>query len=827
MTASGSDIKIYDNEEATKVTGIKLAEFSSWTNIKCTSTAENFTYWLYAYDETFYKRNIEDRVTFKDLYLVKEGRGSGSSFNITLPHTAHINIVYSIESLDDESKTGMRKIADVTFDKLYDDARFEKYYTYSGKDLGATYSTEKTTFKVWAPTAANMTLLLYEQGATYDYGGSNLNVGYHMNYTGHGVWSLTVQGNLMNRYYTYRVDNSLGTQETIDPYAKASGLNGVRGYIFNDEYCKPAGWSSLPLVWDGTEDYDIKTPQELTIYEVHVQDFTGDESWNGKSKRGTFSAFVESGTYVEGHKDIPTGYDHLNELGVSAVQLLPVFDHDNDETKPEDYNWGYNPLNYNCIEGAYTNDPRKPNAGISEFRKMILELSKTKAHTRVIMDVVYNHVSRASASCFTKLMPKYYFRYNAETGEYENGSGCSNEIRSEATMMRKYIVDSVVHWATNFKIKGFRFDLMGLIDVDTMRAVKEALYAIDPDIYVYGEGWTSIEGYHGKGVAGASTANLNSLYDSSTSHGFVGGFNDKGRDALRGGNDAGWGSSSSLPGWGFLQKGHDADYDGRDNVAKMIWGINGNGLYNPKQNIAYASCHDNWTVFDQMYYTLGDTGSQTAPTYKRVMEYSVVAHALVMVANSASFILGGEEIFRTKELKTQEERDEVTTSTYECMYGRYVSHNSYNSPLSVNSFKWGNKVSAYGVDTTAYNEEFKKVIALHKQIEKLPYAEPYPYTTTTKGNAISNISWNGHNPKLYDANNNPNSIYNGAAGFQFDEYFIFAAGRFYGYVPSNATSWTVLYSYGNWKHGNNSVDLGYDGEYSDPGVGGAVVIFKR
>ena len=835
MHASGSDIKIYRTEAETKVTGIKTAEFINWKTIKCFSNAESYKYWVYALDETYYKRDVELRDNYKDLYLIMSGTAQGQDLEIVLPHLAHINLVYMIESLDDESVTGLHKTATATFDKLYDTKRFNQYYTYDGNDLGCTYTTNATTFKVWAPTAANMTVNIYDHGATADYGGKNFYKGYHMHYTGKGVWELTIDGNLMNKFYTYKVENSSGSAECIDPYAKACGLNGVRACVVNWQYSNPSGWGSLPVRWDNNEEHpelDIETPQDLVIYEVHVQDFTADESWNGTQKPGTFKAFVEKGTHLKDDETISTGYDHLNELGVNAVQLLPVFDHDNDETT-SDYNWGYNPLNYNCVEGAYSSDPSKALTRISEFKNLILQLSKTEAHTRVIMDVVFNHVSRASASSFTKLMPKYYFRYNAVTGEYENGSGCSNEVKTEAPMMRKFIVDSVCFWATEYKIKGFRFDLMGLIDSSTMRAVKDALYEIDPDIYVYGEGWTSIEGYHGPYNTSTDTARVYSeLYPTEQSQGILGCFNDCGRDATRGGNDAGWGSGSSLPGYGLLQQGQDGlepdpntgdkdrdDYirgqwneraERRDKVAKMIWGANRDKGANPKQTINYISCHDNWTVRDQLYYTLGSNG--VGPSTEQLLNTSVTAHALALFSNAATVMLGGEELFRTKEL-SDEAREEVQVTTYENMYGHYISHNSYNAPIETNSFKWGNKLEIDGVNTAKYTQAFIELVNLHKTLKKMPFHEDY-YGHTSGGEKIDNISWYGYTL-------NGSKPTNGVAGFQYDDYFIFMAGREAGYVANDTTGWEQLFKFGEVKNGLGALELGKNG------IGGAVAIYLK
>lgn len=811
MHNDASDIGIYKSEAEILVEGIKVAYFSDYKTIHCKNTAEKGATWtLYAFDETFYKIGAKQRASYEKNYAVMTGEAPAGEFDIRLPYTAHINMVYNIKSVDKGSTTGLAKKVNVTFDNLYDNERFEQHYTYSGEDLGMTYTKAATTFKVWAPTAANMTLRLYDVGATTDYGGNNRYKGYHMAYTGHGVWSLTMQGDIAGKFYTYAVDNTSGSAEVVDPYATACGVNGLRGYVYDKATTNPEGWDELPLVWDGEEGYDIKTPQELTIYEVHVQDFTGDESWNGTEKPGTYKAFVEKGTHLKDDSSVSTGYDHLNELGVKAVQILPFFDHDNDETQEDGYNWGYNPANYNCLEGAYSSDPTDPLARIREFKNLVLEMSKTEAKTRVIMDVVYNHVSRVSACSFTKLMPKYYFRLNAD-GSYADGSGCSNEVRTEATMMRKFIIESVMMWAKEYKIKGFRFDLMGLIDIETLGQLKQKMYAFDKDVYLYGEGWSL--GYNGKGVGGGNTENIGKYLHDGTTPGIVGGFNDAGRNAIRGGNDAGWGSSSALPTDAFMQKGANyASAEDRDKVAKMVWGINTNGIWNPKQTVNYASCHDNWTVFDQMYYTLGNW-KDTGPSYESVINASITTHSVIMASNSAAFMLGGEEIYRTKEL-TSEEIEEVPLSSFENMYGRYVSHNSYNSPLRVNTFKWGNKVNAHGVDVKAHFETWKNMIKLHSTMTKLPYKEPYPYTTSSSGHKIDNISWAGND-----------GAYNGSAGIQLDEYFIFVTGREWAYVGSDASSWNKLYSFGEWKHGDyhNSVDLGNLAN----NTGFAIVVFKR
>ena len=343
--------------------------------------------------------------------------------------------------------------------------------------------------------------------------------------------------------------------------------------------------------------------------------------------------------------------------------------------------------------------------------------------------------------------------------------------------MRKYIVDSLVWWASEYKIKGFRFDLMGLIDCETLKQAAKALYAIDPDIVMYGEGWRGDgDGFHGQGLP-AETGNAYSQLYATNNSVAVGAFNDTGRNALRGGNDAGWGSSSSLPGYGYMQQGaSDISSETRTKVADMLWGIHTGKGGNPEQTVNYASCHDNWTLFDQLYYTLGDSGNK--PNLQYVLEASVAANAFVMLSNGIAFIQGGEELFRTKELDAAA-RELVTSDTYENMYGHYCSHNSYNAPDYVNSFKWGNKISVTRdgstVNTTAYCTQIADAIKLHTTMPKYPYrASGFPYSQTSAGNTILGTSWAGKDKA--------NKEYNGGSGFQLDEYFIFFAGRNWAYV---------------------------------------------
>ena len=849
MPAAGGGIAILDSEAKTKVHGVALAKFTDWRTIHCTLTSDtrSVNWKLYAYDQTYYKIKPKKRAEAQKWYLVKEGTGTGD-FDIKFKYEAHVNMVYSLESHDPstDSTPGMAelsKIVTVGLDNLYDSAKFHKYYEEdnASKVLGMTYTPEATTFRVWSPISANVRVLIYDKDTSSEYCGStdpdtkkayDKYEGYQMQYTSGGVWELTIKNLPEGKYYNYQVDNSLGTNVVMDPYATSAGANGLRALVYdkNGASVTPTGWDQLPLKWDGQTGYDITTPQELSIYEVHIQDFTGDASWNGTEKPGTYNAFVEKGTRLVGETGDQfwkmTGYDHLNGLGVNAVQIMPTFDHDNNEVPEqgkEKYNWGYNPLNYNVPEGVYSSDPHDGYARVKEFRNMVLELSKTEAHTRTIMDVVYNHVSSATGSNFHKLMPRYYFRYamkdytyyweeggvqkssTVHQGELWDGSGCHNEVASERPMMRKFIVDSLCMWARDYKIKGFRFDLMGLIDFRTMLAAKNALYEIDPDIYIYGEGWTS-GGYHGEGSSewnefygtpalsnyGSMTWQVYNECNNYESSGiYLGGFNDNFRNAVRGDNDAG----GHYPGMGWVQGGNWCNSTSfrKDLVSSVVaglWGMNlgvhGNGEVGnndntgcfPEQTVNYVSCHDNWTVRDQLFQTLlsrSVTPIGTDAIAETMMRASIQAHALTFASNGVAFILGGEEFLRTKTIPN-DLIDEITDkSSYVPMYGNYVSHNSYNSPLSVNTFKWdqkkeitvsGNNGSDFSDTITNaefnYCDTFKGLVNLHNQITKKKgidvhrvedFFKSYFTTATSDEEVWSWIWWAKDGQNLENASN--------------------------------------------------------------------------
>ena len=851
IPGEGSKVEIYKTEAETKFPKVKTAKFIDYRTIECVADETPMYYKLYAYDKEYLLGTTEQKATGKEFRLFKQSSTNLSTkFRIQFNYTAKLNIQYVIET-EYASNPGRIQSIIVSSENLYEYkkagesiTRFDKYYTYDGNDLGVSKNGENTVFKVWSPISSLVTLNLYTTGTPRAFGGSDSYTTYYMNYTKGGVWQIELVGDISaTPYYTYSFTHSGGTVEACDPYAKAVGINGMRGYVYDAALTNPTGWDDVPLKWDGVSGYDIATPQDLSVYEVHIRDLTMDESWNGTKTPGTYQAFIEKGTHLKGHDDVTTGFDHLTELGVKAVQLLPVFDQDNDERAEKmKFNWGYNPLNYNCVEGGYSSDPYNPTTRITEFKQLVQAFANNGNHTRVIMDVVYNHVSSASASCFNKAMPKYYFRYT-ENWEYYDGSGCNNEVKTDAKMMSKYIVDSLCWWAKEYKIKGFRFDLMGLIDSWTLMEAKNRLYEIDPDIVMYGEGWTS-GGYHGKyeldsdgqlKMGGTETSLVyHSLWDGNTFdyfdkkgetlHGGIGAFNDTGRNATKGSNDGGYGTGNLYPGYGFISQGDDVG-DKSNKVADMMKGIHSDKGGNPTQTVNYVSCHDNYTLWDQLRVTLAnsrnDYGIPTSETsVHNLVQGSIACHASVMMSNAIAFMQGGEELYRTKEYDP-EDLKELCHSTYSAsgkgtkgdeadivrpyptwpswdqaakdpttgnpsevlatdevwIDGKIVSHNSYKSNDNVNSFKWDRKLEVNGTDVSGYFDIWKKMVKTHNEFKKYGYPlNTEQGTMDTWGNgdgACTFAMWNA------DVAKSPDKGY----------YFVFAnrMGRSIGIDLSNTT----------------------------------------
>ncbi|MEE1282647.1 MAG: alpha-amylase family glycosyl hydrolase, partial [Acutalibacteraceae bacterium] len=349
----------------------------------------------------------------------------------------------------------------------------DSYATYSGNDLGFTYSPQSTTFKVWAPLASNAKVNLYATGSDSEEGAKNLGTHSMKKDSSNNVWSVTVQGDLKNIYYTYSITNNGTTRETQDVYSLATGVNGNRSMIVDLDSTDPEGW-------DTDKHVLFNNAQEAVVWEVHVRDFSIDDSSGVSSEnKGKYLAFTEGGTKLNSDTSedaISTGIDYLVKSGINCVQLMPVYDFVSvDETvtgDPTNRNWGYDPMNYNVPEGSYSTNPYNGNTRITEFKQMIQAL-----HDRgisVVMDVVYNHTYSTEDSCFHKTVPGYYFRQTSSS-VYSNGAGCGNETASDKQMYRKYMIDSVLYWAKEYHIDGFRFDLMGIHDITTMNEIRNKL----------------------------------------------------------------------------------------------------------------------------------------------------------------------------------------------------------------------------------------------------------------------------------------------------------------------------------------------------------------
>ena len=751
IPGEGTSIEVYSNEKDTKTDRFLSASFVDWKHIKVTATAAPSSYKLYALTSNYMNHTMSANL---DDYLISEGGAQNSStFTVELHFTAKINVQYLLEGYFPQYPE-FKKQKYVSAAPLYEYRekvgnnlvnRFKTYYTYTGDDLGSTYNgPNSTTFKVWAPAAANVRVFLYESGSDATYieedptATDSMAGGYDMAFRPGGIWQVTIKNrDLKGMYYTYQVANSLGKAETIDPYAKACGVNGKRGMIVDWRETNPEGWDSVPLKWDGVSGYDIAYPNDLSIYETHIRDLTMDETWTGQSMRGTYSAFSEAGTtYTKNATTVKTGFDHIEEFGVNAIQLIPVFDNDNMEGIHErNYNWGYNPLNYNCVDGSYATDPYNGISRIKEFKQLIKAYSENDNHTRIIMDVVYNHVSSLAQHSFNKLMPYYYFRYTKNNEPY-NGSGCGNEVKTEAPMMSKYLVDSLVWWAKEYKIKGFRFDLMGLIDWQTVKVAAKELYKIDPDIYLYGEGWsadgssgnmdnkTSSDPYYGNWGCDTWTVYNKLIKESDMC--FVGTFNNAGRDNMAG-------ETGKIEEAGFVDQGSGDVGNRSSTVADMLVGYHsGQERVDPNQCINYASCHDDFSLFD---HAMATTDSLSDYPGMACAVTSAVECA-ILVSNGVAFVRGGEEVFHSKEVSAED----IAEYGYErtvLIRGKYISSNSYRLSDYTNAFRWDRKIEISGVSTLSYYQAIAKAVQARKTLRKYTKADLDAHSPFSSGSPLN------------------------------------------------------------------------------------------
>jgi len=524
---------------------------------------------------------------------------------------------------------------------------FASYPTYGADDLGLNYSPAASQFKLWSPPAKRVWLHLYAEGL----GGAPLE-SLPLEAAADGIWTLTIRRDLAGLFYTFQIESDQGRlDETPGIYAKAVGVNGLRAAIIDLDRTDPEGW-----------EQDVRpplaTPQDIILYEVQVRDFTIAPN-AGSSHPGKYLGMVEAGTKNAAGQ--ATGIDHLRELGITHVHLLPVFDHQSiDETKLDlpQYNWGYDPQNYNVPEGSFATDPYAPASRINEFKRMVQGFHR--AGLRVIMDVVYNHTGRTENSNFNLEVPGYYYRQTADGG-WSNASACGNETASDRAMMRKYMIDSCKYWVREYRVDGFRFDLMGIHDLATMNALAAELLQIEPTLFFYGEGWT----------AGTTPLPVSqqAIKANTTALRQVAAFSDDLRDGLKG-------SVFEPTGKGFVNGGEGTEPSvkfgivaatlhpqvnyAQVNYSKAPWAPG------PAQCINYVSCHDNQTLYDKLLTTSGATASA-----REIEQMDKLANAIVLTSQGVPFLHAGEEMLRTKG----------------------GEENSYNLPDSVNRIDWERKTA--------------------------------------------------------------------------------------------------------------------------------------
>lgn len=518
--------------------------------------------------------------------------------------------------------------------------------TYYKGDLGATYEKSQTTFKVWSPLASRVKLCIYKTGTDQEEG-ATLITKQNMHFVKqYGTWVYTYKKDLKNYYYTYEVTINGKTNEVVDPYAKAVGANGNRGMIVDLSTTNPKGW-------ENDKFNRVVSANDAVIWEVSVRDFSASQTSGVSEKnRGKFLAFTEKGTTVNSEGDIATCVDYLKQLGVNYVQINPFYDFasiDETDTKNPQYNWGYDPKNYNVPEGSYSSNPYDGNVRIKECKQMIQALHN--AGIGVIMDVVYNHTYESENSFLNQIVPDYYYRMD-EQGNWSNGSGCGNDTASERIMFREFMKNSVMYWAQEYHIDGFRFDLMGLHDVDTMNYIRTSLDAL-PDgnrILMYGEPW-KLDTACDSSVKLANQDNLKSL---STR---IGAFNDRFRDGIKGSTN---GSEK-----GFVQDGTK-----KSDIRAGIEGMSSITAWSTptRMSVNYASCHDNLTLYDKLVKSVYKGESNFRLRKEDLVSMNKLSAAIVLTSQGMPFMVAGEEMARSKD----------------------GDHNSYKSSVELNQIDWNN-----------------------------------------------------------------------------------------------------------------------------------------
>ncbi|HDR7964514.1 TPA: type I pullulanase, partial [Bacillus wiedmannii] len=528
-------------------------------------------------------------------------------------------------------KVKIENVADTNTEigKVIRNEEFDKLFYYSGNDLGNIYTPQHTKFRVWAPTASEAKLVTYKKWN--DKIGTEIN----MQQGEKGTWKAELKGNQKGLYYTYKVKIGDKWTEAVDPYAHAASVNGDKGAIVDIEETNPKKWKA-------NKKPKFKNPEDAIIYELHVRDLSIQPE-SGIKQKGKYLGVTEKGT--RGPEGVKTGLDHMKDLGVTHVQLLPIFDYAsvNEENLNEpQYNWGYDPKNFNVPEGSYSTNPYEPTVRITELKQMIQTLHDN--NLRVVMDVVYNHMYNAAESNFHKLVPGYYYRYN-EDGTFANGTGVGNDTASERKMMRKFMVDSVTYWAKEYNLDGFRFDLMGIHDYETMNEIRNAVNQIDPSIILHGEGWD---------LNTPLAAELKANQKNAEKMKGIAHFNDNIRDGLKG---------------SVFEEKENGFVNGKDNMedrikkgitAGIYYDTNSSTYKDPEQVLTYVEAHDNHTLWDKLELTNPDDSEEVRKQMHKL------SSSILLTSQGIPFLHAGQEFMRTK----------------------YGDHNSYKSPDSINQMDW-------------------------------------------------------------------------------------------------------------------------------------------
>ena len=569
--------------------------------------------------------------------------------------------------------------------KIFDSKYFADTYHYDGTDLGSVIDGNTTTFKVWAPTASKVVLNLFTAG-----NGGNAYKQVEMTRGDKGVWAHT-EACGHGTYYTYTVTTSVGTQEATDPYGKAAGVNGNRSMVVDLARTNPEGWEEDTLNAEPISRYS-----EAIIWEVHVRDFSNKIA--SSNYKGKYLAFTEKGLTNEHGQ--PVGIDYLMELGITHVHLLPVYDYATvDEANPDSqFNWGYDPKNYNVPEGSYSTDPFNGEVRIKEFKQMVQALHN--AGIGVVMDVVYNHTYDANSS-FNRIVPYYYYRYTA-TGANSSASGCGNDTASERYMFGKFMTESTAYWVDEYNLDGLRFDLMGLHDLETMQNVESAVHTINPNAIIYGEGWTM-----GSTIDGSAQANQTQISKIKPTGDAIGGiavFNDVIRDGLKGSV-----FTETAPGY------INGNASLLDKVVFGIKGGQGTGMGWEVKNsmvINYMSAHDNNTLWDKLILSTPNTSDETR--YKM----NNLGAAILMISKGTPFWQAGEEMLRSKPTGD----------------GGY-DHNSYKSSDAVNNINW----SVLDGESLQYKAMlyYKGLIAMRKAFGIFTKTNTAVYVSTIGNGAVA------------------------------------------------------------------------------------------